>query len=87
MKLEEKMFLEVEHWLASGESKSRFLVGKEYSEAKFNYWLTKHRSREQKSVAFGFREVDFSEMNPIAIGLGKVLEIEAPSGLKITVFA
>jgi len=30
----------------------------------------------------GFREVGFSEVK-----LGKVLEIEAPSGVKITVFA
>jgi hypothetical protein len=36
MSLQEKMFSEVEMWLASGISKLDFLAGKEYSVAKFN---------------------------------------------------
>jgi hypothetical protein len=47
MNLQKAMFAQVENWLVSGESKTVFLTGKNYSDAKF----------------------------------------EAPSGVKITVFA
>jgi hypothetical protein len=88
MSLEEKMFMEVENWCSSGEVKLAYLADKEYSEAKFNYWLAKWKAKQAKPIySDGFREIGFSEVNPIAIGLGKVLEIEAPSGIKITVFA
>jgi hypothetical protein len=82
MKLQEKMFLEVESWMGCGESKSKFLEGKVYSEAKFNYWLAKWKASQCDDTHAGFREVGFSEVK-----LGKVLEIEAPSGVRITVFA
>jgi len=82
MSLQEKMFLEVESWATSGESKTAFLEGKDYSEAKFNYWLAKWKASQRVDTHAGFREVGFSEVK-----LGKVLEIEAPSGVKITVFA
>jgi hypothetical protein len=36
MSLQKKMFVEVESWATSGESKTAFLEGKDYSEAKFN---------------------------------------------------
>ena len=82
MNLQEAMFAEVENWLVSGESKTVFLTGKNYSEAKFNYWLLKWKVSQQVGALSNFREVDFTEVK-----LGKVLEIEAPSGVKITVFA
>ncbi len=82
MKMQEFMFLEVENWMKSGDSKSRFLEGKDYSEAKFNYWLGKWKANQFLVDGSGFRELNFSEVK-----LGKVLEIEAPSGVKITVFA
>jgi hypothetical protein len=82
MNLQDKMFTEVESWVTSGESKVAFLDGKDYSEAKFNYWLAKWKAMQQVDTSAGFREVGFSEVK-----LGKVLEIEAPSGVKITVFA
>jgi hypothetical protein len=82
MNLQEKMFTEVEGWVTSGESKVAFLDGKDYSEAKFNYWLAKWKATQHVDRHAGFREVGFSEVK-----LGKVLEIEAPSGVKITVFA
>jgi hypothetical protein len=82
MNLQESMFSEVENWLVSGESKTVFLTGKNYSEAKFNYWLLKWKVSQRVVALADFREVDFTEVK-----LGKVLEIEAPSGVKITVFA
>jgi hypothetical protein len=82
MNLQEKMFAEVEAWYALNEPKADFLIGKEYSEAKFNYWLAKWKASQIVDPSDGFRELGFSEVK-----LGKVLEIEAPSGVKITVFA
>lgn len=82
MNLQEIMFSEVEAWMSSGESKTIFLDGKEYSPAKFNYWLAKWKALQRVDTHTGFHEVGFSEVK-----LGKVLEIEAPSGVKITVFA
>jgi hypothetical protein len=84
MRTQEKMFGEVESWMRSGSTKAKFLEGKSFSSAKFNYWLAKwkaHQEAPDGSIE-GFRELNFSE-----IKLGKVLEIEAPSGVKITVFA
>ena len=82
MNLQEFMFEEVEDWMSSGELKASFIAGKDYTEAKFNYWLAKWKATHQVDKHAGFREVGFSESK-----LGKVLEIEAPSGVKITVFA
>jgi hypothetical protein len=75
------MFSEVENWLVSGESKTVFLTGKNYSETKFNYLLIKWKVSQRGGALADFREVDFKEVK-----LGKVLEIEAPSRVKITVF-
>lgn len=82
MDLQEKMFLEVESWMSFEGSKLKFLEGKAYSEAKFNYWLAKWKASQSIDDYAGFRKVGFSEVK-----LGKVLEIEAPSGVKIAVFA
>jgi hypothetical protein len=82
MNLQEKMYTAVQEWLSNGASKIDFLANKEYTEAKFNYWLGKWKASQVPDAFGGFREVGFSE-----IKLGKVLEIEAPSGVKITVFA
>jgi hypothetical protein len=84
MRTQEKMFVEVETWLASGEKKARFLQGKAFSVAKFKYWVAKWKTHEQMSD-----EVtdDFRELNYFDVKRGKVMEIEALSGVKITVFA
>jgi hypothetical protein len=54
MSLQEKMFSEVEMWLASGISKLDFIAGKEYSVAKFNYWLAKWKASQANETAGGF---------------------------------
>lgn len=83
MDLQAEMFLDVEDWIESGDRKADFLSDKSYSEAKFNYWLAKWKASQQtRNDSALFQEVDFHEVK-----LGKVLEIEAPSGVKITVFA
>lgn len=82
MELQEKMFTEVNAWRESGLTKQEFLKGKEYGLAKFNYWIAKHRAKNSSDQMDGFQEIDFSETK-----LGKVLEIEAPSGVRIMVYA
>ncbi len=82
MSLQEEMFTEVAQWMASGITKSDFLKGKQYTEAKFNYWIAKWKAGPALSDPAGFEELGFSEAK-----LGKVLEIEMPSGVKISVFA
>ena len=82
MDLQEKMFTEVEAWRSSGMTKQDFLKDKEYSLAKFNYWVARHRADQVHEQMDGFQEIDFTENK-----LGKVLEIEAPSGVKIMVYA
>ena len=87
MGLEEKMFSEVELWLNSKQKKSDFLLGKDYTEGKFNYWLSKWRL--SKSFDSGSKHL-FEELEGdfrSEVKLGKVLEIVAPSGVRITVFA
>ena len=82
MDLQMEMFLEVESWIEANQKKADFLKGKEYSEAKFSYWLAKWKAiQHTRSDGALFQEVDFTEVK-----LGKVLEIESPSGVKITVF-
>jgi len=81
MGLQEKMFSEIEVWMASGVSKASFLEGKSYSEAKFNYWLSKWKTREQLNLEGGFQELNFTDFKS-----GKMLEIQMPSGVKITFF-
>ena len=76
------MYAEVKDWMASGITKADFLDGKQYTEAKFNYWIAKWKASQSVANEAGFREVGFSEVK-----LGKVLEIESPSGVRITVFA
>ena len=87
MELQKSMFNEVELWLGSGLKKSEFLKGKSYGEGKFNYWLSKWRLSKNFG---GERKNVFEELNGdfrSEIKLGKVLEIEVPSGVRITVFA
>jgi len=82
MSTQEKMFTAIELWQNSGKSKAEFLIGKDFSEAKFNYWICKWKSLQTTTANDGFEEIGLS-----GIRAGKVLEISTASGLKITVFA
>jgi len=76
------MFKAIDQWQQSGKSKSEFLIAKDFSEAKFNYWISKWKSLQASGSKEGFEEIRLS-----GIKTGKVLEITTISGLKITVFA
>ncbi len=56
------MFGEVESYVISGELKTVFLDGKDYGEAKFNYWLAKWKASQRVDTNEGFREVGISEV-------------------------
>ena len=82
MDLQEKMFGEVDAWRESCLTKQVFVKDKEYTLAKFNYWIAKQRAGQSGEQIEGFQELNFSESK-----LGKVLELEAPSGVKIIIYA
>jgi predicted acetyltransferase len=46
MDLQEKMFEEVEAWRKSGLTKQVFVKDKEYTLAKFNYWVAKQSAMQ-----------------------------------------
>jgi hypothetical protein len=67
MDLQEKMFEEVEAWRKSGLTKQVFVKDKEYTLAKFNYWVAKQSAMQTSEKIDGFQEVGFLETK-----LGKV---------------
>lgn len=81
-KLSDLMQKEVKAWRSSGLTKKQFLKDKAYSKSKFEYWLNKEKFAVKSNK---FQEVQFSEST--AHKVSKVLEIESPSGIKISVFA
>ena len=81
MGTQEKMFKAIDQWQQSGKSKSEFLIAKDFSEAKFNYWISKWKALQGTTSKDGFEEIGLSGIKP-----GKILEITTASGIKITVF-
>lgn len=81
-KLSEQMQKDVAAWKASGLTKKEFLKEKPYSISKFEYWVSKLKDIDQSGA---FQEVDFSDSRQAKAS--KILEIEHPTGVKITVFA
>jgi len=95
MKLQEKMFLTIEDWKKSGLKKVHFVKNAGITIHKFNYWIDKHSlliTLENK-----VKSVDKNQFQEIKLPLflknlecktipKKVLELETPSGLKITIF-
>jgi hypothetical protein len=69
LNLQEKMFAEVEAWVAAEGLKTEFSEGKAYSEAKFNFWLSKWKANQMTSddgfrglAANGWKEVKLSKV-------------------------
>lgn len=73
---------DVAAWKASGLTKKEFLKDKPYSKSKFEYWLSRHKAVGRSGI---FQEVEFSDSTQAKES--KILEIEHPTGVKITVFA
>lgn len=60
MNLQEKMFVDIESWFESGQTKQNFLKDKSYSLAKFDYWLKKFKQSPAPTTLEGFKELSFS---------------------------
>lgn len=48
MAVKDKMYKEVQLWKSSGKSKGDFILDKEYSKAKFEYWNSKYNKENIK---------------------------------------
>jgi len=80
-KLSDKMQKEVKAWKSSNLTKGQFLKDKPYSKSKFEYWINKQNTSESPKH---FKEIEFPDTTEAQTS--KILEIESPSGIKITVF-
>ncbi|HTO34995.1 MAG TPA: hypothetical protein VLZ72_02065 [Flavobacterium sp.] len=87
MKLQQEMYSEVEKWKSSGQSRADFIKGKAYTLSKFNYWLNRYRKENIKSTRSNFKEIPIKKslISP-ALKQEKALQIDFPSGIKITIY-
>lgn len=87
MAVKDKMYKEVQLWKSSGKSKADFILDKEYSKAKFEYWINRYNKEKVKSTKSNFKEIP-SKSSVIVpeIKHEKTLQIDLPSGIKITVY-
>ena len=87
MNMQEQMYQDVKAWLTSGMKKKDFVKNKRYNINKFDYWYRKYKAERQANE---LREIsNFKEVMLFPIEetkVRKVLEIELPRGIKITVF-
>jgi hypothetical protein len=87
MNMQEQMYQDVKAWLTSGMKKKDFVKNKQYDINKFDYWYRKYKAERQSQELseFGnFKEVTLFPIEEAKVR--KVLEVESPSGIKITVF-
>jgi len=64
MAVKDKMYKEVQLWKSSGKSKGDFILDKEYSKAKFEYWLSKYNKEKTKPTKSNFKEIPITESMP-----------------------
>ena len=86
--MQEQMYQDVKAWLTSGMKKKDFVKNKQYDINKFDYWYRKYKAERQSqelSEISNFKEVMLFTTEE-AMVVRKVLEIELPGGIKITVF-
>lgn len=81
------MFEEVRLWKLSGLKKVEFVKDKSYSVSKFEYWIKIYNKETIESSSQQFNEIPFQEAfakksNPS----DKMMEVDLPSGIKITIY-
>jgi hypothetical protein len=87
MKLQEKMFGEVRLWNSSSKKRIDFVENKDYSLAKFDYWINKYNKTIAESSTHHFKEIPIQEeLSPKPDQSEKMIELETPSGIKITIY-
>nr|WP_299204569.1 hypothetical protein [uncultured Brumimicrobium sp.] len=57
MATKEEMYKEVQLWKSSGKNKVDFILDKEYSKAKFEYWINKYNKEKAKPTKSSFKEI------------------------------
>ena len=81
------MFREVELWNSSNKNKVDFIMGKNYSKAKFEYWINKYNKENTKPTKSNFKEILITGSVVVPeVKHEKTLQIDLPSGIKITVY-
>lgn len=87
MAIKEKMYKEIQLWKSSGKNKASFIKDKNYSKAKFEYWIDKYNKENIKPVKSSFKEIPITKPTAIpAVKNEKLVELDLPSGVKITVY-
>jgi hypothetical protein len=62
-------------------------LDKEYSKAKFEYWISKYNKEQVISTKSNFKEIPITESVAVPeVNHQKTLQIDLPSGIKITVY-
>ena len=87
MKLQQEMYSELEKWKSSGQSRADFVKVKTYTLAKFDYWIRRYKKEKIKPTKSSFKEIPITK--PIAtpaVKVEKLVELDLPSGIKITVY-
>jgi hypothetical protein len=81
------MFEDVRLWKASGKKKSEFIKEKNYTVAKFEYWINRYNKETTESSTHHFKEIPIQEeLSPKPDQSEKMIELETPSGIKITIY-
>jgi hypothetical protein len=87
MAIQDRMFKEIQLWKASGKNKADFIRSKNYSKAKFEYWISKHNKANVESLNEGFTEIPLEKEKPSPnVEPEKLIKIELPTGIKITIY-
>jgi hypothetical protein len=87
MELRDTMFKDVRLWKSSGKKKSEFIKDKNYNVAKFEYWINKYNKETTESSTQHFKEIPIQEeLSPKPDQSEKIMEIETPTGIKITIY-
>ena len=85
--MQEQMYQDVKAWLTSGMKKKDFVKNKQYDINKFDYWYRKYKAESQSQdlgESNSFKEVMLFTTEEAKVR--KLLEVELPGGIKITVF-
>ena len=85
--MQEQMYQDIKAWLSSEMRKKDFLKNKQYNLHKFDYWYRKYMAEKQSQKLNennNFIEVMLFPIDEAKVR--KVLEIELPGDIKITMF-
>ncbi|VAW42523.1 hypothetical protein MNBD_GAMMA01-244 [hydrothermal vent metagenome] len=90
------MFTLIDDWYVSKLFKKEFLIDKDVSQGKFDYWLKKyhHPNRHSKKVSAVLKTEDFKEVTLSSVSESarvsndsvKIIEFTTPSGFELKIY-